>query len=233
MNASQLARKLRDYHRRPLPDDAEPRWIVVVAVLAVLGLHLALPGLLTPGPAWAIPLLVAMLLVPTAISHRRGHHHLNHFLGMTAAGVLTFDMLWSVAQLLRQLPHHNNPAMTPTMLLHSAAILWLTNVLIFALWYWHLDAGGPNIRALRAGHPDGSFLFPQMTMDETTCQEAGIADWSPGFVDYLFLAFNASTALSPADTAVLSRWAKLLMMLQALLSLTIVAFLAARAVNIL
>ena len=104
----------------------------------------------------------------------------------------------------------------------------MTNVLVFALWYWKLDAGGPLNRESRRGRLDSSFLFPQMLS-----QEGGDSSWSPRFMDYLFLAFNTSTAFSPTDTAVLSRWAKAGMMTQSLISLTIVALLAARAVNVL
>ena len=119
-------------------------------------------------------------------------------------------------------------------LLLSAAALWITNILVFASWYWRLDAGGPRARELRGGgHTDGAFLFPQMTLNPQTRHAMGEQDWSPNFVDYLFLAFNTSTALSPTDSPVLSRWAKLLMMLQSLISLATIALLAARAVNIL
>ncbi len=104
--------------------------------------------------------------------------------------------------------------------------LWITNVLVFALWYWKLDAGGPLGRERAKGRVESSFLFPQMLADENS-------SWSPNFMDYLFLAFNTSTAFSPTDTAVLSRWAKAGMMAQSLISLSIIALLAARAVNIL
>jgi uncharacterized membrane protein len=115
----------------------------------------------------------------------------------------------------------------------SAALLWITNILVFALWYWRLDAGGPNQRDKRAKHSEGAFLFPQTTLSQETLNAAGQQDWSPEFIDYLFLAFNTSTAFSPTDVPVLARWAKVLMMLQSLLSLLIVVLLAARAVNIL
>ena len=82
-------------------------------------------------------------------------------------------------------------------------------------------------------HTDGAFLFPQMTLDPKIREEMGEGDWSPNFVDYLFLAFNTSTAFSPTDVPVLSRWAKILMMIQAMISLLIIALLAGRAVNIL
>jgi uncharacterized membrane protein len=111
--------------------------------------------------------------------------------------------------------------------------LWITNILVFAVWYWRLDAGGPHQRDKRPGHTEGDFLFPQMTMSEQALRDAGMENWSPEFIDYLFLAFNTSTAFSPTDVPVLARWAKVLMMLQSLLSLLILALLAARAVNIL
>jgi len=101
------------------------------------------------------------------------------------------------------------------------------------LWYWRLDAGGPHGRDLRFGHPDGAFLFPQMTMQPESKEDAGQHGWSPNFFDYLFLAFNTSTAFSPTDAPVLARWAKMLMMVQSLISLMVIALLAARAVNIL
>ena len=121
----------------------------------------------------------------------------------------------------------------PQQLLLSAASLWITNILVFALWYWRLDAGGPNQRDKVPGHSDGAFLFPQMTMSKETLRQSGQQNWSPNFIDYLFLAFNTSTAFSPTDVPALARWAKILMMLQSLLSLLIIALLAARAVNIL
>src|SRR5262245_13619154 len=121
---------------------------------------------------------------------------------------------------------------TPQQLLLSAAALWVTNILVFALWYWRLDAAGPYQRDKQPGHSEGAFLFPQMTMSKQALREAGQPDSSPNFVDYLFLAFNTSTAFSPTDVPVLARWAKVLMMLQSLLSLLIVALLAARAINI-
>jgi uncharacterized membrane protein len=101
----------------------------------------------------------------------------------------------------------------------------------FAAWYWKLDAGGPYARAKVKRHEDGAFLFPQMALHEES--PAKPYSWHPRFIDYLFLSFNTSTALSPTDTQILSRWAKALMMLQSLISLTIIVLLAARAVNIL
>jgi hypothetical protein len=217
---------------RHIPDrwDPEPRWPALIAILAVGGLYTALPDYLVVGPRWFFLVIVIALLVPTVISHLKDHHLLNRVLGFTITSVVTLGMIASVILLINALPSHKE---TPTELLRSAASLWFTNILVFALWYWRLDAGGPHGRDSRFGHPDGAFLFPQMTMTPEAKTEADEHGWTPNFVDYLFLAFNTSTAFSPTDVPVLARWAKTLMMLQSLISLTVLALLAARAVNIL
>jgi hypothetical protein len=211
-------------------DDREPRWPAVLALLAVGGLRFALPSSLAIGPEWLVLVVVVVLLIPTVIARRRGNHLLNQILGYLITSIVTLDMCWSLYLLIRALPTHKEE---PQKLLFSAAALWLTNILVFASWYWRLDAGGPRAREIRGVHTDGAFLFPQMTLDQASKREMGEQCWSPGFVDYLFLAFNTSTAFSPTDVPVLSRWAKLLMMVQALISFATVALLAARAVNIL
>lgn len=210
--------------------DPEPRWPALIAILAVGGLYASLPGYLVVGPRWAFPAIVSILLVPTVITHGTGHHRINRFCGFTVSIVLTIGMFVSVGLLVRALPTHKE---TPTDLLLSASALWLTNILVFALWYWRLDAGGPHGRDKRFGHPEGAFLFPQMTMTDEAKAAAENHGWSPNFADYLFLAFNTSTAFSPTDAPVLARWAKLLMMLQSVVSLTVLVVLAARAINIL
>lgn len=210
--------------------DPEPRWPAAIAVMAVTGLYLALPPYMVIGPRWLFPALVIVLLVPTVITHRAGKHNLNRILGFTVTGLVTMGMIVSVALLIAALPSHKE---SPVQLLISAAALWITNVLVFALWYWRLDAGGPHRRDSRFGHPDGAFLFPQMTMAPEAKVQAGQHTWSPNFVDYLFISFNTSTAFSPTDVPVLARWGKALMMLQSIISLTVLVLLAARAVNIL
>ena len=203
----------------------EPRWLAVVATLATALIYAALPSNLSVGPRWLLLAVMVAVVVPTFISHRVGHHTADKMLGYLGTGILTTAMIWSLGLLVAAIPKHE---IDPKILLRSAVALWVTNILIFALWYWRLDAGGPHKRERVSGHREGAFLFPQMI------RGAGSdPDWSPNFVDYLFLAFNTSTALSPADTAALSRWAKILMMIQATISLAVIALLAARAVNIL
>jgi len=203
----------------------EPRWPAFVAMLAAGCLYLALPEPLSLGPSWGLLAIMCVLLIPLLISVRKGHFNVTRILTLAANGLITLAMIVSLGILIYGIPRHLE---TPQALLRSAAALWFTNVLVFALWYWKLDAGGPLGRDVARGDLDSSFLFPQMLNPQDDDEH-----WSPTFLDYLFLAFNTSTAFSPTDTAVLSRWAKAGMMLQSLISLTIVALLAARAVNIL
>jgi hypothetical protein len=211
--------------------DEEPRWPAAIALLALGGLYLVLPSeLVVAGHRWLLLIVVGLLLVPTILAHRTGNHLMNEVLSIILNLIVTVALVWSLVLLIRALPEHT---IAPRQLLYSAAALWLGNILVFASWYWRLDAGGPRSRALMPEHTDGAFLFPQMSMSAELKAAAGETDWSPGFVDYLFLAFNTSTAFSPTDTAPLSRWAKAGMMIQSAISLLIIAILAGRAVNIL
>ena len=208
----------------------EPRWPAMLALLAVGGLRLALPSYLSIGPDWILLVLVVVLMIPTMWAHYRGLNTLNRVLGYVVTSIVTVDMILSLVLLVAALPGHKQ---SPQAMLRSAGALWITNILVFASWYWRLDGGGPRARELRGAHVDGAFLFPQMMLDQQAKRQMGEDCWSPGFIDYLFLAFNTSTAFSPTDTPVLSQWAKAMTMIQSLISLATVALLAARAVNIL
>jgi hypothetical protein len=199
-------------------------------MFSIGGLYYALPSQLSVGPDWLVLVLVAALTIPTVVSQCWGNWRLSQCLGYAASGVVTLSVVISLSLLISRLPAHKE---TPLQLLHAASALWICNLLVFACWYWRLDAGGPHQRDLRRSHTDGAFLFPQMVLDPDLRAEMGEDRWSPGFVDYLFLAYNTSTAFSPTDVPVLSRWAKVLMMLQSSISLATIAILAARAVNIL
>ncbi|MDQ2773884.1 MAG: DUF1345 domain-containing protein [Acidobacteriota bacterium] len=207
---------------------SEPRWPVILAVIATAGLFLSLPERLTPGPTWVVVTLILVLLALTVVTHQTGRHTVNRAVGLVLLVLITSATVWSLGTLISGLPGKKE---APTELLRSAVALWVSNVLVFASWYWRLDAGGPHSRDLRDAHTEGAFLFPQMVLPGA--QKRGATAWKPGFVDYLFLAFNTSTAFSPTDVPVLSRWAKLLMMIQSCISLGTIAILAARAINIL
>ena len=204
---------------------SEPRWPAILAIFAVGSLWLVLPDQISFGPRWLLLLIVALFTVAATLAQRAGHHGLNQRLAYIGNGLVTLALAWSLAVLVRSLPAHT---LSPKQLLTTASVLWTSNMLVFASWYWRLDGGGPHARELRGTHTEGAFLFPQMTIPSR--RDAG---WSPGFIDYLFLAFNTSTAFSPTDVPVLSKWAKGLMMIQSSISLITIALLAARAVNIL
>ena len=207
---------------------AEPRWPAILALAALAGLYESLPERLTPGPSWILPVAIVVLLLPTIAAKQLRRHNTYLVLGISLNLVITVAVVWSLGILIAGLPDKQQ---APAELLRSAVALWVSNVLVFASWYWRLDAGGPLRRDLRDAHTKGAFLFPQMTFPpDSPLAELG---WKPGFVDYLFLAFNTSTAFSPTDVPVLSRWAKLLMMVQSCVSLGTIAILAARAINIL
>lgn len=211
-------------------DRPEPRWQAILALIAVGGIYTALPRQLSLGPRWLLLAVVLGLLIPTVVAHRTGRHSLNHLLGIINNSIITAALVGSLALLVAGLPAHKED---PRPLLLSAASLWLTNVLTFALWYWRLDGGGPTARRGRKLSGSRAFLFPQMQVEPAERAGMGVEPWSPGFVDYLFIAFNTSAAFSPADTPVLERWAKLLNMGQSLISITIVAVLLSRAVGVL
>jgi uncharacterized membrane protein len=198
------------------------RWPAAVALLIVGALYAAISGTLTFGPRAFLLALVTVLLVPLLSAHQRGRHRLARMLGLGLVSLVTVVVVVSVFLLISSSFGGQTPA---PALLQDAALLWVINVATFAVWYWEIDGGGPAQR-LREGHVSQDFLFSQMNFDDKTSRT-----WSPGFLDYLFLAFNTSTAFSPTDTAVLSQRAKVLMMVQALLSLLILAVLVSRAVN--
>jgi hypothetical protein len=211
-------------------DKPEPRAQAVLAFLAICAIYLALPRKLVVGPIWLLPTLILVLLVPTVVSHRMGRHSLNRTLGFVINGITTLALIGSVILLVRGLPAHRE---SPLQLLRSAGLLWLTNVIVFALWYWRLDGGGPVLRAKEKKFGSTSFLFPQMQIPHDERGEFECVRWRPRFIDYLFVAFTQSSTFGPTDAPLLARWAKVLVMVQIIISLTIVVLLVSQAVGVL
>ena len=211
-------------------DKPEPRWQAILAFIAVGGIYLALPRSLIVGPTWLLPTLILVLLVPTVVAHRTGKRSLNRALGFLINAITTVALIGSVVLLVRALPSHREE---PLRLLGSGAALWLTNVLVFALWYWRLDAGGPTLRQERREFGSRSFLFPQMQIEKSERGRFECERWRPRFVDYLFVAFTQSSTFGPTDAPLLARWAKVFAMMQIFISLSIVILLISRAVGVL
>lgn len=216
-----------DQHR---VDNPEPRWQALIALLAVGGIYLALPRSLIVGPTWLLPTLIVVLLAPTIVSHRMGRRSLNRALGIAISCIMTVALIASVILLVRLLPSHKED---PIRLLCSGAELWVTNVLVFAVWYWRLDGGGPTRRRERKDFGSCSFLFPQMQIPKDERADFGCVVWRPRFVDYLFVALTQSSTFGPTDAPLLARWAKGLAMIQIAISLSIVILLISRAVGVL
>jgi hypothetical protein len=211
-------------------DKPEPRWQALLAMAAVGGVYLALPRELVIGPTWLLPTVIAVLLAPTIVTHRMGRHSFNHALGIVNNGIITVALIGSVSLLVATLASHKQ---APLRLLRSGAELWLTNVLVFSLWYWRLDGGGPNVGDKHPEFGSRSFVFPQMQIEKSERERFGVEHWRPGFVDYLFISFTQSSTFGPTDAPLLARWAKLLAMVQIFISLSIVILLIARAVGVL
>jgi hypothetical protein len=206
------------------------RWPALVALLVIAVVYAFLPDRLAIGPRWLLFPVIVSLVVPALIFHRLGNHRLNHFISLALCFLITLAVAASITLLLLSLPDKTIPAAT---LLWSAGLLWGTNIVVFALWYWQVEAGGPYGRSHESAniyHLQAELLFPQLTLLE---QRPELTHWRPNFLDYLFVAFNTSTAFSPTDTPILSTRLKVLSMTQSVLSLITVATLAGRAINIL
>lgn len=217
-------------NEHPHLDTPEPRWQALLGFLAVAGIYLALPRALIVGPWWLLPTLIVVLIIPTVVTHRTGKRSLNRFLGLLINGITTIALIGSVVLLVRLLPSHKGD---PIRLLLSGGELWLTNVLVFALWYWRLDGGGPTIRHEQKKFGSTSFLFPQMQIPKDERPQFECPQWRPRFIDYLFVAFTQSSTFGPTDAPILARWAKVLAMIQIFISLSIVILLISRAVGVL
>jgi uncharacterized membrane protein len=213
----------------PPPPAPESLWQPLATVLAAIALQLALPERLTVGPTWLVPALEGALLAGLLLASPRKIER-DHPRRRTIA--VGFIALVSAANVysLQQLAHHLLHSKVPTNgreLILSGLLIWLTNFLIFALWYWELDRGGPGKRAAgEDGPPD--FLFPQMNDDRIEP-----VHWRPQFLDYLYVSHTNAMAFSPTDTMPLTPMAKTIMGIQATVSVVTLGLIISRAVNIL
>ncbi|MBF6592479.1 MAG: DUF1345 domain-containing protein, partial [Ktedonobacterales bacterium] len=198
-----------------------PRWEAVIAVLTIGLVYAVIPDSLRLGPRWLMLSLIVLFLIPLNWARYLGNYRLTRIFTFALTGLVTAAIAASAILLIARLPSGKTAA---TNLLRDGALIWIANILVFALWYWEIDGGGPHRRHMRR-YESTDFLFPQLTMTDERVRE-----WSPQFLDYLFLAFNTSAAFSPTDVLILSRPAKVLMMVQSLISIVVVAVLVATVV---
>jgi uncharacterized membrane protein len=213
--------------RYPPPPQPEPVWPVQAAVLAAIALHLLLPQRVSAGPKWLLPVLEGVLLMVMVLTTPRqleGPHRRRRRLAVAVIALITAANITSLALLCHNLLHHN--VTNGEGLIIAGVLIWLTNVLIFGIWFWETDRGGPGQRAAGRDGPPG-FLFPQMTDDRIEP-----INWRPQFIDYLYVSLTNSTAFSPTDTMPLTPAAKSMMGVQSLVSLVTVGLVVARSVNI-
>jgi uncharacterized membrane protein len=209
--------------------EGEHRLPVAVAVSLAIALQLVLPDRLVIRPAWVLPTLEGLLLVGLVVANPRRINRTSTALRAASVSLIALISLanaWSSGELINGLIN-GTLGDNASVLLARGASVYITNILVFALWYWEWDRGGPVARA-RGLRPYPDFLFPQMAQPELAPP-----DWAPNFLDYLYVSFTNAVAFSPTDTMPLSRWAKMLMLLQSAVALLTIAFVVARAVNIL
>ena len=197
-------------------------------MLAAIAAQLLLPERLTAGPRWLVPGLEAALLLglfvvtPNEIEDEHPRRR-RIALGMTA--FVSLANIYSLAALTHYLLHHM--VNQGRALIGAGVLIWITNFLIFALWYWEIDRGGPGRRSAGSDAPP-DFLFPQMSDDRIEPLA-----WRPKFIDYLYVSLTNAMAFSPTDTMPLTSMAKIVMGIQSLVSLVTIGLIVSRAVNIL
>jgi len=208
---------------------AEPRWPMAIAVLAATALYVGMPHRGRIPGWWLFPLLQVILLGvlivqdPGRIDRRSATlRRLMVLLLVTMTIGVVLGVVVLASEILRSVQ-----GITATVLLGRGAAIWVSNVIIFSLWYWEMDRGGPAERAV------DSPIRPSFAFPENATPELVPAGWRPAYPDYLFLSFTNATAFSPTDTLPVRTWAKLTMMVQAAMSLVIAILVIARAINVL
>jgi hypothetical protein len=209
--------------------EGEQRLPVAAAVALAIALQLALPDRLVIHPVYMLPGLEVALMIGLIAANPRRINRTSTLLrtaSITLIALISLANAWSSAELIKGLIN-GVAGDSPSLLLSRGASVYITNIIVFGLWYWEWDRGGPVARA-RALRPFPDFLFPQMSQPDLAPP-----DWTPNFFDYLYVSFTNATAFSPTDVMPLSRWAKMLMLVQSAVALLTVALVIARAVNIL
>jgi uncharacterized membrane protein len=225
-----LAEGLEDVH---LPawlrcTEGEQRLPVALAALAAIALQAVLPSRFALRPHLLLTALEVALLIGLVAANPTRINRESRVLRTTSLSLMAVISLGnavSAVLLVRSLVNGSAGDSAGTLLATGVAI-WGTNVIAFALWYWELDRGGPAARA-KGGNPYPDFLFTQMTAPEVSPP-----NWEPAFLDYLYLSFTNATAFSPTDVMPLSRWAKMMMLVQSAISIVAVALVISRAVNV-
>jgi uncharacterized membrane protein len=205
----------------------EPRWPASVALTVCAGLYLLLPNRLVVGPKWILPVLIILPLIPLSAERHRHPNESRHVrrLTLTLISLVTLANVVSMGLLVHHLLH--TQVIQGRSLIYSAVAVWMTNVIVFGLWFWEIDRGGPSRRAA------GTTAFPDLQFPQMENPTLAPPEWRPAFTDYLYTSFANGTSFAPADAMPLTWRLKTLFLGESIVSLVTIAVVAARAVNIL
>ena len=204
---------------------------MAVAALGAVALHQLMPADFRISPHWMYPAFMVGFLVILVVGDPGRIDRQRRWLRVTTGlmiGMITLVNAFSAARLVAGIFTKGKSFDTAGQLLIIGGVVFITNVIAFALWFWDLDGGGPAARAVRSPRHPTAFVFPEMSVPDLVP-----AAWYPQFIDYLALSFNTATAFGPTDVAAIRPWAKLMMIAEATISLTLATLVVARAVNIL
>ena len=205
----------------------EPRWPASLALVVCVGLYVLLPDRLVVGPHWLLPVLVALPLGPLS-ARRHRHPDESSWIRHVTIGLVALVTAANVTSLVL-LVHHllNSDVSQGRKLIYSAVAVWLTNIILYGLWFWEVDRGGPHRRA------SGDKLLPDLQFPQMQTPDQAPKNWRPAFTDYLFTSFANGTSFAPADAMPLTLRMKVLFTSESVVSLATIAIVASRAVNIL
>jgi uncharacterized membrane protein len=208
---------------RPRKVSIAPHWTAISGLVAIGVLYALLPTKISIGPSWLLLAIEVVFLLPFVIAtltNRRVSPITLRVGSLILLGIVTLTLVIGIGHMIVTLKND----LKGLALLYSGLLLYGSNVLVSALWYWEIDGGGPEERR-HSEHQTADFLFPQ--------QLGGLdVNWVPHFFDYLYVAFTGATAFSPTDTMPLSHRAKFLMMVEAILALVLLSFIVSRGINI-
>jgi hypothetical protein len=211
------------------PGRGEHRWPMALAAVSAWVMHELLPDDFKLGNVWVYPVLMGIFLViliagdPGLINRER--RWLRISTGLMIA-LIAVSNVFSALRLIDGIIGNDSFATNPVSLLQIGGIVWATNVIAFALWYWDVDGGGSVRRAIHGPWNDPAFVFPEMQMLERMPD-----GWYPHFADYFAFSFATATAFSPTDVSAIKRWAKMLMIAESAASLALATLVLAKAIN--
>jgi len=211
------------------PTKPEHRWPAFLTVVVIIAGQSWVAANLSVGPVWIYPVVAGILLITSLaiyLPSRREPPRALRIVSLSLTAVLVIASFVVLVLLIRGV--FVGAHLTPGRLFLTGITFWVVNIAVFALIFWELDGNGPEARA--KGEPDyPDLVFPQQQQDQQGLAPPG---WKPMFPDYLFVSLNTATAFSPTDAMPYSRWAKLVMGVEAIMSLATIAMLVARAINI-